>query len=284
MRLRVLALTIDLLWVTAAAAQTLMTEPSSDAFQPAARSCIEQMISVFENESTSLKYDLVEDLNDGRGYTAGRAGFASRDSDLLDVVEVYNRLQPNNALSVFVPVLKQRRGTASTEGLEAFPAAWKKAALDPLFRQAQDQVNDELYYRPAMQAANALHLRSPLAKLALYDAIIQHGIGENSDSFDGIIRAANRAAQGPPYQAGEQKWLMAFLTARKQVLLNASEPETRQVWKESVGRVNEQLRLLKAGNLQLSTPLVLNPYGTAFTVNCVVSLSAPKRTELQSKP
>jgi len=127
-------------------------------------------------------------------------------------------------------------------------------------------------------------LRSPLAKLALYDAIIQHGIGENSDSFDGIIRAANRAAQGPPYQAGEQKWLMAFLTARKQVLLNASEPETRQVWKESVGRVNEQLRLLKAGNLQLSTPLVLNPYGTAFTVNCVVSLSAPKRTELQSKP
>jgi hypothetical protein len=39
----------------------------------------DQMVSVFENETTSLQYGYIENLNDGRGYTAGRAGFVTRD-------------------------------------------------------------------------------------------------------------------------------------------------------------------------------------------------------------
>jgi hypothetical protein len=62
-----------------------------------------------------------------------------------------------------------------------------------------------------------------------------------------------------------------FLTARREVLLNARNRESRL---ESVGRVNEQLRLLKEGNLQLSAPLTLNPYGTELTVNCRAPSSA----------
>jgi chitosanase len=81
-----------------------------------------------------------------------------------------------------------------------------------------------------MRELNALHLRSPLAKVALYDAMLQHGLGEDSESFGGIIRAATLAAQGPPSQAGEQKWLKAFLTARKEVLLNPRDPENRVAW------------------------------------------------------
>jgi Glycosyl hydrolase family 46 len=80
-----------------------------------------------------------------------------------------------------------------------------------------------------------------------------------------IIRAANRDAGGPPEKAGEEKWLMAFLTARKGILLNAADPETHAAWRKSVGRVNEQMRLLKEGNLQLSAPLTLDPYGTNST-------------------
>jgi chitosanase len=211
MRLRQSALAIGVLWVTTALAQTFTTtESPSDALSSELKSCIEQMISIFENESPSLQYGVVEDLSDGRGYTAGRAGFASRDGDLLEVVQLYDRIQPNNVLSVFIPILNERRGTASTEGLEALPAAWKQAASDPLFRQAQDQISDRLYYKPAMQTATALHLRSPLAKLILYDAIIQHGMGDDPDSFGRLIRAATRAAQSPPDQAGEDEWLMAF--------------------------------------------------------------------------
>ena len=104
-------------------------------------------------------------------------------------------------------------------------------------------------------------------------------MGDDPDSFDGLIGAATGAAHGPPNQSGEDKWLMAFLTARKEVLLNARDPETRASWQESVGRVNEQLRLLKEGNLQLSQPLVLNPYGAEFTVNCSNPLVDPRQSK-----
>lgn len=273
MRLWSFALATGLLRVSAAVAQALNSEPAVETLPPALKSCAEQMISVFENESTSLRYDYVENLHDGRGYTAGRDGFASGDGDLLQVVEVYDDLRPDNILRGFVPLLKQVQGSASTHGLGALPAAWRKAASDPLFRQAQDQVSDKLYYIPAMKTARELHLQSPLSKFALYDAIIQHGTDQDSDSLGAIIRAANRDAGGPPDKAGEEKWLMAFLTARKEILMNAADPETRAAWRKSVGRVNEQVRLLKERNLQLSSPLTLDPYGTKFTVNCAATSS-----------
>jgi chitosanase len=275
MQLRPFVFATGILWITSAVAQTLTTGPSADGLPPAFKSCADQMISIFENNSTSPKYDSIESLDDDRGYTAGRSGFASSDGDLLQVIELYDTMRPNNVLSHFVPNLRSVLGTASIQGLEALPAAWKNAAFDPLFRQAQDQVSDELYYTPAMNAANVLHLQSPLAKFALYDAVIQHGVGSDSDSFGGIIRAATRDAEGLPSQVGEEKWLTAFLMARKHVLMNAADPETRIVWQGSVSRVNEQLRLLKEGNLQLSPPLTLNPYGTEFTVNCTTSSSNP---------
>ena len=270
MRLRTFVLATGFLCVTAAAACAAVAEAHAmrDTSPAALKSCAEQMISVFENESTSLKYGYVENLNDGRGFTAGRAGFVTRDGDLLQVVELYDRLRPNNVLSGFLPSLRKVRGTALTRVLRGFPAAWKKASSDPLFRQAQDQVSDSLYYLPAMKAAADLHLQSPLAKFALYDASIQHGAGDDLDSLGAIIQAATRAVQGPPDRTGEERWLAAFLAARKKVLLNAADPETRAAWRESVGRVNEQLRLLKERNLELSGPLALNPYGTRFLVSC----------------
>ena len=178
MRLWSFALATGLLRVTAAVAQALNTGPAVATLPPALKSCAEQMISVFENESTSLRYDYVENLHDGRGYTAGRDGFASGDGDLLQVVEVYDDLRPDNILRSFVPLLKQVQGTASTHGLGALPAAWRKAASDPLFRRAQDQVSDKLYYMPAMKAASELHLQSPLSKFAFnHSARDRRGFG-----------------------------------------------------------------------------------------------------------
>jgi hypothetical protein len=100
MRLRQAALAIGVLWVTTAVAETFTTtESSPGALSSELKSCIEQMISVFENESTSLKYDYIENLHDGRGYTAGPYGFLIADGDLLQVVEVYDGMRPNNVLS-----------------------------------------------------------------------------------------------------------------------------------------------------------------------------------------
>jgi chitosanase len=262
MRLTAFVLATDLLWITTAQAAVMEPGALRDTLPAALKSCAERMISVLENETTSLKYDYVENLNDGRGFTAGRAGFVTKDGDLLQVVELYNRVRPVERLCSSV-----ENGAGDGVNARFGAAAWRKAAADPLFRQAQDQVSDRLYYAPAMQAADDLHLQSPLAKFALYDASIQHGTGTDVDSLGAIIRAAI-AVRGRPDKAGEEKWLAAFLQARKKVLLNATDPQTRAAWKESVGRVNEQLRLLREGNLQLAGPLTLKPYGRKFVVSC----------------
>ena len=48
----------------------------------------EQIISSFENSTTEIQYAYAEDIGDGRGITAGRAGFTSRTHDLLQVVDL----------------------------------------------------------------------------------------------------------------------------------------------------------------------------------------------------
>jgi Glycosyl hydrolase family 46 len=65
-QLRAFALATGLLWVTTAVAQ------STDTLTPSWKACADQILNVFENESTSPKYDYIENLNDGRGYTAGQ--------------------------------------------------------------------------------------------------------------------------------------------------------------------------------------------------------------------
>jgi chitosanase len=56
---------------------------------PAAKHRAEQIISSFENSTTVIQYGYAENLHDGRGITAGRAGFTSGTDDLLAVVQLY---------------------------------------------------------------------------------------------------------------------------------------------------------------------------------------------------
>ena len=59
---------------------------------------------VFENEDTTLKYGYIQNLDDGRGFTAGRAGFTSANGDLLHVIKTYTSLEPNNPLTIYTTI------------------------------------------------------------------------------------------------------------------------------------------------------------------------------------
>ena len=131
----------------------------------------DQLISTFENSTTEISYAYAENLDDGRGVTAGRAGFTTATCDALAVIEVYSETSPGNALSRFIPTLEHLCEAQSddTSGLPEgdFVAAWRAAADDAEFRRAQDQIVDREYYRPAMAAADALGLRTAIARAAL---------------------------------------------------------------------------------------------------------------------
>src|SRR5688500_3627827 len=113
-----------------------------------------QITSTFENATLELQYDYAENIGDGRGITAGRAGFTSATGDLLLLVRRYTEMKPDNLLAPYIPALEAVEGSDSEAGLDGFADAWAEAAADPDQRQVQDDLVDELYFTPAMALAD----------------------------------------------------------------------------------------------------------------------------------
>jgi chitosanase len=130
-----------------------------------------QITSTFENSTLELQYDYVENIGDGRGITAGRAGFTSATGDLLLLIRRYTEAKPGNVLAPYIPSLEAVRGTGSQMGLGGFTEAWAEAAEDPYFRSLQDQLVDELYFVPAMAMAADLGIETPLGQLIMWDTM-----------------------------------------------------------------------------------------------------------------
>lgn len=227
----------------------------------------DQIISIFENNTPELQYGYAEVLDDGRGITAGRAGFTSATGDMLEVIQRYSRLRPDNILVPFLPRLQQLAASedGSIEGLQGLPQRWADASQNPVFRQVQDDVVDELYFQPAMERAAELGAQMPLTLLALYDAIIQHGEGDDGDGLPAMIARTTAKVNGIPAEGvDERRWLKTFLKIRKQVLRHPANLETEDEWSESTGRVDSLMKLLKQGNTDLHPPIRISTWGDVF--------------------
>lgn len=218
----------------------------------------EQLTSVFENGTPRFDYAVIENLGDGRGYTAGRAGFTTATGDAYLVAERYTEQVPTNPLAPYLPRLKQLAADEDddTSELVGFVHAWQQAARDARFVGVQDAVIDELYYRPAMAAADALGMTSALGRAILYDTIIQHGGGEDADSLSALIARTTQSLKGSPKTGvSETRWLTTFLAVRREDLLRPANRTTQEVWAVSVGRVDVLKKLLSDGNLDLNGPI-----------------------------
>jgi chitosanase len=234
------------------------------------RRVADQMISVFENSTPEIQYGYIENLDDGRGFTAGRAGFCSGCGDMLQVLRLYAQAVPESELSGYAPALAAIAAGSSddSEDLHGIEQAWRQAAQDPLFHEAQDTVADQLYYEPAVQEARKNGLTTALSVAVVYDTAVQHGVDSGPDGLTALIDRTNSAMGGSPLADGveESEWLHEFLEARRATLENPDNSATARVWKASVGRVNALEALLEQGNTTLDTPLTINPWGTPHTL------------------
>lgn len=221
----------------------------------------EQLTSIFENGTPQFDYRAIEDLGDGRGYTAGRAGFTTATGDAYLVVERYTKQVPANPLAAYLPRLKQLANDEDGDisQLVGFVNAWHRVALDSRFRAVQDAVIDELYYLPAMNVSDKLGVTSALGRAILYDTIIQHGGGNNEDSLSAIVNRTTNALQGTPKSGVSQTlWLNTFLDLRKQDLLRPANRTTQDVWAVSIGRVEVLRKLLYEKNMDLHGPIIVD--------------------------
>ncbi|WP_275412438.1 chitosanase [Actinoplanes palleronii] len=217
-----------------------------------------QLVSSAENSTLNWRgeFDYIEDLGDGRGYTAGIVGFCSGTGDMLDLVTDYTRRKPANALARYLTALRTVDGSDSHRGLDpGFLAAWRAAAADPVFQKAQQDARDRMYFTPAVRLATADGLRA-LGQFAYYDAAVMHGV-------NGLRAIRSRAVQArkTPSQGGDEiAYLGAFLDARDtEMRREAAHSDTTRV--DTAQRV-----FLRGSNLDLVAPLTWHVYGDRYSI------------------
>ncbi|MDX2682760.1 chitosanase [Streptomyces soliscabiei] len=229
---------------------------------PAKKETAMKLVSSAENSSLDWKaqYRYIEDIGDGRGYTAGIIGFCSGTGDMLDLVQLYTDRKPGNVLAKYLPALRAVNGTDSHTGLDPnYPKDWRKAAQDTAFQQAQNDERDRVYFNPAVQQGKTDGLRV-LGQFAYYDAIVMHGDGTDSTSFRNIRRRALTKAKPPAQGGDETTYLNAFLDARVWAM---KQEEAHS----DTSRVDTAQRVfLRKGNLDLDPPLDWKVYGDSYHI------------------
>ncbi|GAA5071175.1 chitosanase [Streptomyces similanensis] len=229
---------------------------------PAKKEIAMRLVSSAENSSLDWKaqYKYIEDIGDGRGYTAGIIGFCSGTGDMLDLVQLYAGRESGNVLAKYLPALRRVNGTDSHAGLDPdFPKDWRTAAKDAVFQQAQNDERDRVYFGPAVAQGKADGLRA-LGQFAYYDAIVMHGDGDDATGFRGIRKRALRTAKPPAQGGDETAYLNAFLDARVWAM---KQEEAHS----DTSRVDTEQRVfLRAGNLDLNTPLDWKVYGDPYHI------------------
>jgi hypothetical protein len=218
-----------------------------------------QIVSTAENSSTDWKaqFDYIEDIGDGRGYTAGIIGFCSGTSDMLALVQEYTRRKPGNVLEKYLPALRSLNGSESHAGLDpTYKNDWETAATDSVFRQAQEDERDRQYFNPSVALGKSDGVRA-LGQFAYYDAAVVHG-------FSGMksVRAVALQTAKPPSQGGDETtWLNAFLDARVLEM-------KKEAAHDDVTRIETaQRKFLDAENFDLNTPLNFSVYDDQFTID-----------------
>nr|WSX48769.1 chitosanase [Streptomyces sp. NBC_00974] len=221
-----------------------------------------QIVSSAENSSLNWKaqYKYIEDIDDGRGYTAGIIGFCSGTHDMLELVEYYTSIKPGNVLAKYLPALRKVDGSDSHSGLDPnFTKDWVKAAADSDFKKAQDHERDRVYFNPAVNQGKADGV-GVLGQFTYYDAIVMHGNGGDSTSFRNIRKRALSKAKPPSQGGNETTWLNAFLDARVWAM---KQEEAHS----DTSRVDTAQRVwVKKGNFNLNTPLDWKVYGDSFHI------------------
>jgi len=159
-------------------------------------------------------------------------------------------------LAKYLPALRSVNGSASHAGLDPdYPADWRKAAADPVFRQAQEDDRDRQYFNPSLAKAKADGLRA-LGQFAYYDAAVMHGMS----GLRHIRADASRVAKTPKQGGDEIAWLTAFLDARVRAM------RTEEAHSDTSRVDTAQRVFLKFRNLDLNPPLTWSVYGDRFTI------------------
>ena len=231
------------------------------------------MTATLENSTTELQFNYAENIKDGRGITFGCIGFCTGTYDGNILIKHYTELNPNNILAKYIPALNKidsdphksadGDGNASLVGLSGFINDVKNCT-DPLFKQAQLDKLDELYYNPAMKIADNIGTTYNLTKAFIYDMCVRHGP-------DGAQSIVSKAGTSPKNGMDETTYLKKLFSIRDDKLKREGLGDT--------DRDNGYKKILTSGNVDLKTPFKFVAYGDSFTIDGDLDVGTPAVNE-----
>ena len=255
--------TVDQLWTDYKAALAPPAVDNTAGWKEVAL----RITSTAENSTTNwtTAYPYIEDIGDGRGYTAGIVGWCSGTGDMLVLVQYAAQQTPGNLLEKWIPKLQQimaaaysQRPSLSNSLLgSAFIADWKTAAAQAWFQAAQRAERDRLYWGPAAAQATTDGVGN-CGRAVMYDISVNHGQGSDPESFGGICAAAAAQAK-PPSQGGTEKaYLLALCDKRDAVLRSWGDYQSN-------GR-SPAFRNLVNNNMSFTFPITWSMYGSNYSI------------------
>ena len=222
------------------------------------------VVNVFETGNPRGLYGSVTLIPGDTGHlTYGRSQTTLASGNLYLLIKAYCAApgaQFAPLLDPDLPRLAARDTSLDTD--MAFRGLLQAAGDDPVMCDVQDQFFDRVYWIPSVQDATNAAVISALGTNVVYDSHIQGAWT--------IIRDITNANHGSAAQIGEQAWISAYVSERRDWLANHPNPALHP----TVYRMDAFLQLINNGTWDLPLPLTVR--GSLITED-VFSGSAPLR-------
>ena len=224
-----------------------------------------EIVSSNENSTLDWKaqYAYIQDIHDGRGYTAGIIGFCSGTGDMLELVEAYTRHRAGQPTRHVPPRAAQGQRHAVAQGTRQAVRAGVEGRRHgprlPGTRRTTSATRSTSTPRSARAKADGL---GTLGQFIYYDAIVMHGPGNGDQQLRRDPASGDGAGARPrPRAATRRRTSTPSWTPAAQVMLG-------QRGHHDTSRIDTEQRVfLDDGNLGLDPPLVWHVYGDRYEID-----------------
>jgi chitosanase len=205
------------------------------------------IVNIFETGSAQGKYGNVTLLPGDTGHlTYGRSQTTLASGNLYLLIKAYCDAAGAQFASALSPYLQQL--AARDTNLDAdmtFRGLLHAAGDDPVMHDVQDQFFDRVYWNPSAQDAENSGVNGPLGTNVVYDSHIQ-GAWQ-------ILRDITNTNRGQANDIGEQPWITAYVSERRNWLANNLNP----LLHKTVYRMDSFKQLIDDNKWELPLPLTV---------------------------
>lgn len=204
------------------------------------------IVNIFETGKPLGDYGNVTVLKGDTGHlTYGRSQTTLASGNLALLLHAYcdaNGLL-SDSLRPYLPAVDRR--DTKLDNNEKVKALLREAGNDPVMKRIQDEFFDMVYWGPALKSADYIGVNKALGITVIYDSKIHGSYYE--------MRGLTNQRYGEAKDIGEEEWIKAYVSVRRDWLANHSNTLLRK----TVYRMDSFKELIKGDKWELSLPLTV---------------------------